>query len=310
MATRRGLMQGAAGAALVAPLMGFGTARAQTSGAPAVRFGAIADPQYAPVAPRRTRFYGNSLWKLDAAIAELNKADLQFCVTLGDIIDRHWESFSHILPIYDRLRHPNVLVLGNHDYEVGADWLGSVHRATGLKKPYYDFAAGGLRFIVVDGNDVSLFANAPGSDKHKLAQETLDRLTRDGAINAKRWNGGMSEEQITYLKTTLADAKTKGERVVVFGHYPVYPANEHNMWGWQDFVELLAGHDNVLAYFCGHNHVGNYGERAGIHFVNLKGMVETPDTTAFSIVEIQGDRLDLKGFGREESRSFKLRAGA
>ena len=282
MLTRRGWIRTVGAAALVAPYAGF-EARAQ--GAEVVRFGAIADPQYAPVVPRRTRYYGNSLWKLDAAIAELNKADLQFCVTLGDIIDRHWESYSHILPIYDRLRHDHFFVLGNHDYEVGADYLGAVHRTTGLRKPYYDFTGAGHRFVVVDGNDVSLFANAPGSDRHRLARETLDRLTRDGAINAKAWNGGMSAEQTAFLKATLDDARARRQRVVLFGHYPVYPANEHN-------------------------HAGNYGEAGGMHFVNLKGMVETPDTTAFSIVELHGDRLDLQGFGREETRSYKLRLAA
>lgn len=305
MVTRRDLIGGAAGAALFLPFAGFGETRA-AEGAP-LRFGAIADPQYAPVVPRRTRCYANSLWKLDAAIAELNRADLHFCVTLGDIIDRHWESYSHILPVYDRLRHGHFFVLGNHDYEVGADYLAAVHRTTGLKRPYYDFTGAGHRFVVVDGNDVSLFANAPGSDRHRLARETLDRLTRDGAVNAKPWNGGMSSEQIAYLKATLDDARAKRERVVLFGHYPVFPANEHNMWGWQDFVELVTSYDNVLAYFSGHNHAGNYGEAGGTHFVNLKGMVETPDTTAFSIVELHGDRLDLKGFGREEGRSYRLR---
>lgn len=310
MATRRDLMVGAASAAaLVAPFAGF-TAAAQESGAPILRFGAIADPQYAPVPPRRTRYYGNSLWKLDAAIAELNKTELQFCVTLGDIIDRHWESYGHILPIYDRLRHDHFFVLGNHDYEVGADYLGAVHRTTGLKRPYYDFTGAGHRFVVIDGNDVSLFANAPGTDKHRLARETLDRLTREGAENAKPWNGGMSAEQQTWLRTTLDDARAKRQRVILLGHYPLFPANEHNMWGWQELVETLASYDNVLAYFCGHNHVGNQGERGGIHFVNLKGMVETPDTTAFSILEVRPDRIDIRGFGREESRSLKLKASA
>lgn len=304
--TKRDLIRGGA-AALVAPFAGF-AAPARAEDGPLVRFGALADPQYAPVAPRRTRYYGNSLWKLDAAIAELNKADLHFCVTLGDIIDRHWESYGHILPIYDRLRHDHFFVLGNHDYEVGADFIGAVHRTTGLKRPYYDFTGAGHRFIVVDGNDISLFANLPGSDKHRLAQETLERMKRDGVVNAQAWNGGMSAEQIAFLKATLDDARAKKQRVVLFGHYPVFPLDRHNMWDSEGFVDLVTSYDNVLAYVSGHNHEGNYGERGGVHFINLKGMVETPDTTAFSILELHRDRIALKGFGREESRSYKAAA--
>ena len=55
MVTRRGLIGRAAGVALLTPFTGFAPAQAQ-SGGPILRFGAIADPQYAPVPPRRTRF--------------------------------------------------------------------------------------------------------------------------------------------------------------------------------------------------------------------------------------------------------------
>src|SRR5690606_26022733 len=122
------------------------------------RFGLIADPQYAPVAPRGTRFYSNSLGKVAEAIETFNGEELDFVATLGDIIDRRWESFGHILPIYDRLRHDRFFVLGNHDYDVAADYLGSVVRTVGMPNAYYDFTGGGYRFIVLDGNDVSMFA--------------------------------------------------------------------------------------------------------------------------------------------------------
>lgn len=50
------------------------------------RFDVISDPQFAPTIPNAsgTRFYANSLWKLDLAITELNShEDLEFVVTLG-----------------------------------------------------------------------------------------------------------------------------------------------------------------------------------------------------------------------------------
>ena len=36
-------------------------------------------------------------------------------------------------------------------------------------------------------------------------------------------------------------------------------------------------------------------------------MVDTPDSSAFAIVEIAGDRLEIQGFGREPSRSLTLK---
>ena len=65
-------------------------------------------------------------------------------VTLGDIIDRHHESYGDVLPVYDRLRHRSAFALGNHDFEVAADHLGSILRTIGLKRAHYDFSGSGF----------------------------------------------------------------------------------------------------------------------------------------------------------------------
>lgn len=306
MLTRRKVLRLGGAAALVAPFQGFSTSATLAQGASLFRFGLVADPQYSPLPPRRTRYYANSLWKLSEAIEAFNAQDLQFVATLGDIIDRHWESYDHILPVYDRLKHPHFFVLGNHDFEVAADYLGSLLRTTSLKRAYYDFKGGGYRFLVIDGNDISLFANPKDSPKHKLAAETLDGLKAKGAPNAQVWNGGMSEEQFAWVKRTMDEAEAAGEKIVIFGHYPVYPQNEHNMWGSEPFVELVSGYRNFVAFLDGHNHAGNYGQVNGKHFVNLKGMVETATQTAYSVVEVYPDRLELKGYGLEESRTLRI----
>lgn len=291
--------------ATLASFGGFSAAPA-AEGGPLFRFGVVSDPQYAPVPPRLTRFYSNSLAKLADAVETFNKADLQFVVTLGDIIDRHHESFGHILPVYDRLKHPSVFVLGNHDFEVGADHLASVLRTTGLKRAYYDFAGGGYRFVVLDGNDVSLFAHPVGSDRHREASGRLDKLKAVGAANAQTWNGTMSEAQFAWLDEVLARAKAAGERLILFNHYPAYPANEHNLWDEARLLKAVGNSPHVVAYFNGHNHAGNYGAHAGTHFVNFRGMVETAAETAYAIVEVYPDRLEIKGFGVEPSRTLPM----
>ncbi len=314
LASRRRLLTATGAAALIAPFAGFSTAafaQGTPNAQPLFRFGLIADPQYAPVVPRRTRFYANSLWKVAEAIEAMNGEPLAFVATLGDIIDRHWESYAHILPVYDRLTHPHFFVLGNHDFEVARDFLGSVVRTAGLRRAYYDFEGGPAngpkwRFIVLDGNDISLFANLPGTPKHQQAQARLAAMTEAKAPNAQTWNGGLSDDQTTWLFRTMDAAEAAGQKIVVLGHYPLYPANEHNLWGWEQLSERMAGYRHFTAFFCGHNHAGNYGEVGRKHFVNLKGMVETPDKTAFSIVSVFPDRLELKGFGLEESRSFRI----
>jgi len=302
MLTRRTFLQTSSASALVTPFGGF-AARAQSG---LFRFGIVADPQYAPVPPRGSRFYAHSLWKLSEAVDDFNAQDVEFTVTLGDIIDRHWESYAHILPVYDRLDAPNVFVLGNHDYEVARDYLESVERRTGLDRAYYDFTGGGYRFVVLDGNEISLFANERGSENHALAEERLAALAAAGAENAKRWNGGMSDAQFAWAEDVFADARSKGERVIVMGHYPVFPKDMHNMWDDNRLVDLLTAQDNAVLYLNGHNHAGNYAQAGSVHFLNVKGMVETPDTTAYAVAEVHDDRIEILGRGIEESRTLRF----
>lgn len=304
MVTRRSVLAGAS--ALAAP-----ATRGSADTGTRLRFGIVADPQYAEAPPNVAwnRYYTASIGKLRAAVETFNGADLHFVATLGDLIDRDWSSFDAIMPVYDCLRTGTTFLLGNHDLEVEPERLDSVATRLGMPSPYYDFSTHGFRFIVLDGNDVSVFAPPPGDPRRKLAEERLARLKAEGALQAQPWNGSLSDAQFAWLEKRLAEARAEGERVVVLNHYPVYPASYLCMWDAQKILDLLLGQDHVVAYFCGHDHAGGYGEAGGIHFVTFTGMVDTPDTNAFAIVEIDGSRMEIKGFGREPSRSLVLKAG-
>ncbi|WP_457586450.1 metallophosphoesterase [Ensifer canadensis] len=275
---------------------------------PLLRFGVIADPQYAAVEPNLVlgRYYANSLTKLAEAIETFNAEELAFVVTLGDIIDRDWQSFDAILPLYERLRHVRHFLLGNHDFRVEPERLVEVFARVGMPGAYQTFAATGWRFILIDGNEVSLFAPPPGDPRLAVAERWIETLKALGADNAQPWNAALGDRQFAWLEAALHKAETAGERVVVMGHYPVYPPNAHNMWDSERIVDLFGRYENVAAYFCGHNHDGNYGLVDGTHFVNIKGMVETPDTTAYAIVEIHTDRMEIHGYGRETDRTLAL----
>ena len=275
--------------------------------APILRFGVIADPQYARLEAANNRYYEASLGKLAAAIGWFNlHEDLHFVVTLGDLIDRGWDSFDDVLPVYAGLHAPPRFVLGNHDFLVGEERLQYVPGRLGLTRAHYDFGAAGHRFIVVDGSEVSLFANRPGSQNHREAEGKLADMSADGELNARVWNGGMSDEQYGWLATTLERAQAAGERVIIFGHYPVHPFGEHAMWQARRFTGLLSQFPNVLAYFNGHDHVGNYGELDGTHFVNFRGMVEGEHDNAFARVDVYRDRIEVVGQGVEPSRTLML----
>jgi 3',5'-cyclic AMP phosphodiesterase CpdA len=274
------------------------------AGPPLVRFGLIADPQYAPHPPMWDRFYANSLGKLEAAIAALNAEALDFVVTLGDLIDRDWASFDDVLPLYDRLTHPHRFVLGNHDFEVAPERVNEVPARLGIATRHHDFAHGGVRFIVVDGTDLSLYGNRPGTPSHARAEAMLGKLHAAGAANAQPWNGGLSDAQLAWLGARLDAAAAAGERVIVLGHFPIHPPDRHNLWNAEALLALLAERPCVLAYINGHNHDGHYGRFGRLHCVTLEGMVETASQTAFAVASLYSDRLELRGTGRLTSRTL------
>ncbi|MCJ8517394.1 3',5'-cyclic AMP phosphodiesterase CpdA [Pseudorhizobium tarimense] len=273
---------------------------------PLIRFGVIADPQYAPLPPNLglNRYFANSLAKLDEAVAAFNAEELSFVVTLGDLVDRGFENFDAVLARYAPLRHDSIFLPGNHDFIVAPEQLPDVRAKLSMPAPYHHFSRNGLRFVVIDGNEESLFYTAKDDPRRERAVARLAALEAASAMNAQTWNGGISREQLAWLSNVLADAAAAGEKVVVMGHYPLYPENSHNLWEWQELVGLFERSGNVLVYLSGHNHVGNLGRHGSTWYVNFKGMVDTESENTFAVVAIHEDRLEITGFGREESRTL------
>ena len=109
-----------------------------------------------------------------------------------------------------------------------------------------------------------------------------------------------------WLRRVLQKAESAKEKVMLFCHFPVYPADPHNLWNAQEVIKLLEGFSCVKAYVNGHNHKGKYGIKKGIHYLTCKGMVET-DQSAYSIFRVQDEEINVLGFGRESERLLKLR---
>ncbi|TDE15815.1 metallophosphoesterase [Jiangella asiatica] len=299
--SRRGFLGVSAGA--IAIPFGLGSPQAG-AGEDGFRFGVVADCQYADFENTGTRHYRASIGKLAEAVETFNQSDLEFITHLGDFVDRFERSFAEILPVFEKARRLKVHVLGNHDFQMPTDQLLDV---LDMPNQYYHYRRGGWRFVVLDTNDVSTYANPEGSEKHELAQEMYDELVRQGAVNAYTWNGAVGEDQLAWLEDVLTMARRRGEKVVLSAHHPVYPKDAHNAWNDHALLDVIDSYDNVIAYFNGHNHQGNYGFRNGVHYVTFRGMVEL-DSNAFSIVQVHADRFEIDGYGREPNRTLPFRA--
>ncbi|MFC3040714.1 metallophosphoesterase [Virgibacillus xinjiangensis] len=290
-------------AMVLAALIPGGSVLANSGEKPKIEFGLVPDAQYCDCEVNGTRYYRDSVDKLMEAAQTFNEQDIDFTVQTGDLIDRNLSSFSTMLPIYNMIEAPKYHVLGNHDFPVTTD---EVVDLLDMPNQYYDFKYKNWRFVVLDTNDLSLYANPEGSEKYKQAEAMYDSLVEDGAVNAQTWNGGLGNEQLSWLREVLSKAAKTNEKVVVIGHKPVYPENNHNVWNDEEVVEALEASGNVVAYFNGHNHAGNYAMKNGIHYVTLQGMVETKDTNSYSIVQVYKDRLEIDGYGREADRVLNI----
>jgi calcineurin-like phosphoesterase family protein len=272
----------------------------------AVTFGVIADPQYCDCERKGSRYYRASPEKLGACVEALNSMDLEFVINLGDFIDKDFASFDRLIPIWKGLKHQSYQVLGNHDYDVADDKKALVPKRLSMPSTHYDFALPGWRFLVLDGNEMSLHPYVKGSTEHSSAAALLADLKARKVRQAQPWNGALGETQRDWLANRLEAAQAAEERVIVFCHYPSFPADPHNLWDAEAVTELLGKAGNVAAYMNGHNHKGNYGVDAGVHYVNFKGMVERETDTAFATVSCFADRLEITGYGLEFSRELAL----
>ncbi len=267
-------------------------------------FGVITDVQYADADPGGVRIYRASAAKLKKVVAHFNTMDLAFVIHLGDLIDRDFASFDTVMPLLEACRHPVYQVLGNHDFAVEEANKSSVPLRMGMPSRYYDFGQGPWRFVVLDGNDVSLQAHAKGSPRYRASSDLLTQLKADKAPNAQAWNGGVGSEQMRWFKATLAHARKSRQQVAVFCHWPVWPTASHNLWNDSEVVAVLESHDHVKAYLCGHNHTGHYAKKQGIHYVTFRGMVDGADRTSYSTVRCTASTIEITGYGDEPTRSL------
>lgn len=270
---------------------------------PSITFGCIADLQYCDADPEMNRYFRRSPEKLKGFMAEMNQHNLDFVVNLGDTIDHNFESFDVILPKFKNLRVPLHHVLGNHDYEVEDQFKSRVHEKMGTDK-YYQFQIDSWRFIVLDGNEISTFANVKDSKNFNKAEQMLRDMELQQKINANFWNGAIGDEQWIWLEKMLKESELENEKVILFCHYPVYPEYKHNLLNSDQMLDLLKDYSCVKAWINGHNHRGNFGSLHDILFINMKGIVEGEYDFAYSIVQLFEHKLKVCGFGSEISATL------
>ena len=266
---------------------GAGLASAQTLLAaesqtkPAVRFGMMTDMHHADKKMRINRYYRKTLDKLEAAAAELNKAQPAFVVELGDFIDRAPEvdvELGYLKTIqrnFAKLPGDKHYVLGNHcvDTLTKEEFLGVV----GQEKSYYSFDEGGIHFVVLD----SCF---------------LKDGTPYGRNNS-RWNdANFPQKELDWL---AKDLKQTNNKAIIFVHQRLDTQDGYSVNNAEAARKVLEDAGNVLAVFQGHSHKNNHQVINGIHYCVHRAMVEGGEAkdNGFSTLDVFADgTIKLKGF--------------
>jgi len=271
------------------------------------QIGIIADCQYCNCDVAGKRFYKNSTAKLKIAVDTLNSKKLDYTIHLGDFIDRDFESFDDVIPIWNGLKMEKHHVLGNHDFSVADSLKSESILKMGLKNRYYSITKNNWRFIILDGNDLS-FHGAISEIKKQQTDSLFQLLTPKKLLNLQKWNGGLSLSQLNWVKNELETAKANNENVGFYCHFPAVKDGEvHNLWNYKQFIDLIDNYKNVKFYFNGHNHNGDYVLKNGVHHLTFKGMVDTENTSAFATATISKDSIIIDGYGREPSRRLKIK---
>ncbi len=273
---------------------------------PLFTFGIIADVQYADQPNSGTRHYRLSPKKFSESVDSFNHYKVDFILSLGDYIDKNLGSYDTLNPIAARLTMPLYFVLGNHEFSVNDNEKDQVLKKENLKKPYYSFVKKNWRFIVTNGNDVSLYAYTKENEKYKEADTLLKQLKAQKLPQAQTWNGAIGKEQLLWLEKEIKEAEKKKQHVIITSHFPLYPDEASELlWNAREVRTLIERYPNVFAYLNGHVHKSQYFLQNGKHYISFRGMVELEDN-AFAIVNVYKDRLEIKGLGKEVSRTLRL----
>ena len=179
-------------------------------------------------------------------VRAMNERKVDFVAQLGDFCQPKEEN-RRFLETFQSFAGPHYHVRGNHETDGGFS-AEQVKAFWSIEETMYAFEQGGVRFLVLDGNEHH--DEAPGGYARHVGEEQLGWLERELAKD---------------------DAP-----VVILSHQSL-----ENEWGLDNGAAVRAvleqaneraGWRRVLACFSGHHHLDDVVEVAGIPYVQVNSM--------------------------------------
>jgi predicted phosphodiesterase len=254
---------------------------------PELRIGLVTDLHYADIPTKGTRFYRESLSKLEAAAEQFKTEKPKFVVELGDLIDNgngaddDLKYLKRINDLFATISPNRHYLLGNHCVQVltKEEFLGGIER----QKSYYSFDEGDHHFVMLDACFTS--AGVPYQR------------------NNFKWDDCfIPPAELEWLQADLKANASK--KTIVFAHQRLDNTEKFSPKNAAEVRKSLEAHGNVLAVFQGHSHENDYQNIAGIHYCTLAALVEGTgaEHNSFSTLDIlPGNVLKLTGFKQQKS---------
>ncbi len=194
---------------------------------------------------------------LKNAVRRVNAVeDLDFVIFTGDMIDIPDKNLlKKFTTAANELNAPWYWTTGNHDVGPGLnkrDFVAEMNRFNGSSrtKPYYSFIIDDFIFICMDG--------------------TIDNIPTAHAR--------FSPKELEWLDGQLE--KNSDKYALIFQHFPVvepFKSNDHYILNAKEYLEVLDGHNNVIAVLSGHYHIAEINRRNGVMHVSSPALVQRPN---------------------------------
>lgn len=199
---------------------------------------------------------------LRVAVEEINQVDYDMVIVDGDLTNEGSdEQLKNVKNILDGIRHPLVVLPGNHEN----NWSQSATKT---------------------------FVDLWGNDRFVATVDSLVLIGINCGPYMKMGDGHIKQEDLHWLRTTLDRLATGGKRVVSFNHYPLLS----DLDNVADYVGLLEEYP-VIAHVNGHYHrwnnypTGGADSGSDLQCVTVRALDLGHGDFGYSIMEIDPEWL-------------------
>lgn len=208
--------------------------------------------------------------KMLQAVNEINAGEFDLVVVNGDLTNEGSdEELRNIKSTLDQIRHPLVVLPGNHEN----NWSQSATKT---------------------------FIDLWGNDRFVTKVDSLVVIGINCGPFMKMGDGHVKQEDLHWLKATLDEMVKPGMKVVSFNHYPL----QEDLDNYVDYVSILETYP-VIVHINGHYHRWGRYMGGGIEAVMVRALDMKNNDYGYTIMEIDPQWIHV--YNKELGKSPKAK---